>query len=64
MNLISKKTDYAVRALMYLAREKDRVVPASEISKKENIPDKFLKRLLQVLLKKGYLTSKEGKGGG
>ena len=64
MKLITKKTDYAVRALMCLALEKERFVPASEISRKENIPDKFLKRLLQVLLKKGYLLSKEGKGGG
>jgi len=64
MKLITKHTDYAVRALVYLAKYPGEIIPASKIAIEEKIPDKFLKRLLQALIKKGYLTAKEGKGGG
>lgn len=64
MKLITKHTDYAIRALMHLAKRPQAVVSASEISGAENIPDKFLKRLLSVLKKEKYVLSKEGKGGG
>jgi Rrf2 family transcriptional regulator, cysteine metabolism repressor len=64
MKLITKNTDYAVRALVHLANHPGGVIPASRIALEENIPEKFLRRLLRELIKKGYLVSKEGKGGG
>lgn len=64
MKLITKHTDYAVRALMHLAKRPGRVIPASAIAAGERIPEKFLRRLLRELIKKGFLASKEGKGGG
>lgn len=64
MKLVTKNTDYAVRALAHLARHPAEVIPASRIAAEENIPEKFLRRLLRELIKNGYLVAKEGKGGG
>jgi Rrf2 family protein len=64
MKLITKNTDYAVRALIQLAKEPGRYVSAAEISKRETIPVPFLKRLLQTLIKEKYLLSREGAAGG
>src|SRR6516164_273900 len=63
--MISKKTQYAFQALMYLAeKEKDEPVLIAEISKKKKIPLKFLENILLELKKAGVLESKKGKGGG
>ncbi|WP_178985860.1 RrF2 family transcriptional regulator [Winogradskyella helgolandensis] len=63
--MLSKKTKYGIKALVYLAREKDRVpVQISTISKSENISQKFLESILLTLRKNGLLGSKKGKGGG
>lgn len=64
MKLLTKNTDYAIRALMHLAANQGRYIPASEIATKEAIPAQFLKRILQTLIAKGFLTSKEGIAGG
>ncbi len=63
--MLSKKTQYAFKALMYIAKmEKDVPVLIAEIAKKENIPLKFLENILLELKKGGILDSKKGKGGG
>ncbi len=64
MKLLTKNTDYAVRALVYLARHEDRFIPSREISESEKIPLSFLRRLLQTLAREGLLTTKEGGRGG
>jgi len=64
LKLITKNTDYAVRALMYLSGRQGEIVAASKIASEEKIPEKFLKRILRELLKGGFLVSKEGKSGG
>ncbi|MDE3234729.1 MAG: Rrf2 family transcriptional regulator [Bacteroidota bacterium] len=63
--MLSKKTQYAFKALMYLA-EKDAEGPVliAEISKKKKIPLKFLENILLELKKADILDSKKGKGGG
>ncbi len=63
--MLSKKTQYALKALIYLA-EKDSEGPVliSEISKKKKIPLKFLENILLELKNAGILGSKKGKGGG
>jgi Rrf2 family protein len=63
--MLSKKSQYAFQALMYLAEKsgKDPVLIA-EISKKKKIPLKFLENILLELRKAGILESKKGKGGG
>lgn len=64
MKLITKNTDYAVRALLQLAKEPERLLSANELARRERIPAQFLKRLLQTLIKAKVLVSKEGIGGG
>ncbi|WP_299098912.1 Rrf2 family transcriptional regulator [uncultured Winogradskyella sp.] len=63
--MLSKKTKYGIKALVYLARQEDRMpVQISTISQSENISRKFLESILLSLRKNGLLGSKKGKGGG
>src|SRR6476659_2724002 len=63
--MLSKKAQYAFKALMYMADKKDNEpILIAEISKKKRIPLKFLENILLELKKAGILESKKGKGGG
>jgi len=63
--MLSKKAQYALQALMYMA-EKPANEPTliAEIAKKRRIPLKFLENILLQLKNEGVLESKKGKGGG
>jgi len=63
--MLSKKTKYGLKALVFLASQKDKSpIPIAEIAKQENISQKFLESILLSLRKTGILGSKKGKGGG
>lgn len=63
--MITKKSKYAIKALIYLAKQEERnPVLIEEISNAEKIPKKFLEAILLDLRKAGILASKKGKGGG
>ncbi|MCX6199459.1 MAG: Rrf2 family transcriptional regulator [Bacteroidetes bacterium] len=63
--MITKKSKYAIKALIYLTKqEKSKPVLIEEISTEEKIPKKFLEAILLELRKAGILGSKKGKGGG
>jgi Rrf2 family protein len=63
--MLSKKTKYGLKALTFLASQKQREpVQIAEIAKQENISQKFLESILLSLRKTGFLGSKKGKGGG
>lgn len=63
--MLSKKTKYGIKALVYIAsHEGEGPVQTSEIAKNENISLKFLESILLSLRKSGILASKKGKGGG
>ncbi|HLP52963.1 MAG TPA: Rrf2 family transcriptional regulator [Chitinophagales bacterium] len=63
--MITKKSKYAIKALIYLAKRKPQEpVLIEDISTDEHIPKKFLEAILLDLRKAGYLGSKKGKGGG
>jgi Rrf2 family protein len=63
--MLSKKTQYALKALGYLAGKYGQgPVLIAEISKKKKIPLKFLENILLQLKQQGILESKKGKGGG
>ena len=68
MKFIGRDTDYAVRALMFMAKAlKDsnkRIVTVDDIVKKQDLPERFLRRILQRLAKNNVLTSYKGKDGG
>ena len=65
IGMLSKKTQYAFKALTFMAeRKKEGPVLIAEIAKKKKIPLKFLENILLELRKAGILESKKGKGGG
>lgn len=63
--MLSKKTQYALQALSYMA-EQGGMAPIliAEIAEAKNIPIKFLETILLTLKKTGFLGSKKGKNGG
>jgi len=63
--MLSKRTRYAMMALIHLAREYGNgAIMISDIATKENIPQRFLENILLDLKKMGVLGSKLGKSGG
>ncbi|MEO1417108.1 MAG: Rrf2 family transcriptional regulator [Bacteroidota bacterium] len=63
--MLSKKTRYALQALIYLAERQDQgPILIHEISTEKQISKKFLENILLELRKAGILGSKKGKGGG
>ena len=64
MKLLTRDTDYALRALCFIAKKKNKRVPVSELVGCLKIPQPFLRKILQVLNKKGILRSHKGIGGG
>ncbi|MGG9970214.1 RrF2 family transcriptional regulator [Ferruginibacter sp. SUN002] len=63
--MLSKKTQYALKALGYLATKYGQgPVLISDIAVKKKIPVKFLETILLELKQAGILESKKGKGGG
>lgn len=63
--MLSKKTQYAFKALEYLAQQHGKEpVKISNISIQQKIPLKFLENILVELKNAGMLESKKGKGGG
>ncbi len=62
---ISKKTDYALRALFTLVGEWGKgPIPTREIAKRNAIPKRFLERILLELKAEGWVGSAAGKRGG
>lgn len=64
MKLITRDTDYALRALSFISRQKNEIVTVSELTRQLKIPGPFLRKILQLLNKKGVLKSLRGAGGG
>jgi Rrf2 family protein len=63
--MISQKSRYALRALLFLAaQEPGNPVQIAEIAKHENIPRKFLEAILVELKKPGIVRSHRGRHGG
>jgi len=63
--IFSKQTSYAVRALVYLARNNSNGAElATVIAKAENLPAPFLSKLLGELSANGVVTGTRGPGGG
>lgn len=63
--MLSKKTKYAINALVYLAKNNSgKPIPIGQISADQNIPHKFLEAILLDLKNARILNSKKGKSGG
>ncbi len=62
---ISRKADYAIRALIYVAAIKgQRTCSINEIAGNEKIPREYLAKILKELTQKGFLISYKGVHGG
>ncbi len=62
---ISAKVDYAVRALVEIARaEPGRAVSAEDVASAQHIPRNFLQAVLADLRRSGVVASRRGQSGG
>ncbi|MBE7492577.1 MAG: Rrf2 family transcriptional regulator [Planctomycetes bacterium] len=63
--MFSQTTDYAIRAAIDIAtRQDDRPVLASELAASLDIPQHYLSKILQQLVRAGVLQSTRGRRGG
>ena len=65
MTIVTRKTDYATRLLLYLARRPLGDWTASrEIAEIQDIPQRLVGSIVSQLAKAGFVLTKRGKGGG
>ncbi len=65
MVTISKKTEYALMLVMFLAKnDKSEKVPLLTVSKELDLPYRFLSQMASEMKKSHLLVSKEGRNGG
>lgn len=63
--MLSQKTKYALKALLYLAKQDaDHISKTTDIAEEANIPKKFLEQILLDLKRGHFVGSKQGKYGG
>ena len=63
---VSRKIDYALRAIIHLAGEegRERACALAEIATRERIPRQFLEKIVQDLVRGGLVRSRRGPHGG
>lgn len=61
---ITKRTNIAVRLLMYCAAHQDRLVTKAEIAEVCNISENHLAQVINQLSQLGYLSTQRGRNGG
>lgn len=64
MKLITRDTDYAVQALIYLAQTKAKRVSVQDLVGILNVPYPFMRKIMQKLQKGNIVDSYRGKNGG
>lgn len=61
---LSKFTDYAFRALIYLANNRDKLSTVEELAVELNASEHHIKKVIHKLAKTDYIISSKGRGGG
>lgn len=61
---LSKKGEYALRAMIALCRQQDKAMTITQIATSEDLPKKFLEQILLALKAEALVTSKAGPKGG
>jgi Rrf2 family protein len=62
---VSKKSDYALRALFYLVdHSQDGPISISELAERNDLPKRFLEHIMLDLKSQGWVRSAPGKNGG
>jgi Rrf2 family transcriptional regulator, cysteine metabolism repressor len=64
MQLLTRESDYALRALLYMGQSKKSTMSVTELIEKLKMPKAFMRKILQKLEKAGFLISKKGNKGG
>lgn len=63
--MLSRTTEHAIRAVLYLAREAGEVpVPASDVARAIGAPRNYLSKTLHQLAKAGVVRARPGRNGG
>jgi len=61
---LTRFTDYALRILIYLGKNSDRLVTIREIAEVHKLFENHLVKIVHKLAKLGYIETVRGKGGG
>lgn len=61
---LSKTSEYSLRILSYMINSDMQVFTAKHLVKTLNVPDKYLRRLMTDMSKKGFIKSIQGREGG
>lgn len=62
---LSQKADYGLAAILYLSQKNsNHRYSLAEICREMGIPEEFLRKIFQTLVKSGIVNSYKGKGGG
>ncbi len=64
MQLISRTSEYALRAVIWLMHDPSRSQTTQQISKGTRTPPGYISKVLQALSKAGLVRSRRGLGGG
>lgn len=64
MKILNRDVDYAVRALVLMARNDRPVTPVGGMREVVGVSGPFLRKVMQKLQKSGFVHSVKGKGGG
>jgi len=62
--MLPKTAEYALRAIVWLARTPDQSESAHRLAEATRVPRRYLHKVLQDLVKKGLVRSQSGPGGG
>jgi Rrf2 family protein len=62
--MFSNTAEYALRAIVHLAVNRDRACPASQIAEATQIPSGYVSKVLQDLGRAGLVNSQRGPNGG
>ncbi|MGD1010307.1 MAG: Rrf2 family transcriptional regulator [Candidatus Aminicenantales bacterium] len=64
MKLINRDADYAIKALLAVARRAGKVTAVPELAVTLGIPRPYLRKIMQTLARAGVVRSSKGRGGG
>jgi Rrf2 family protein len=62
--MLPKTAEYALRAVVWLAREPDETASADHLAENTKVPRRYLHKVLQDLVRAKLVRSQSGPGGG
>ena len=62
--MLSQTAEYALRAVLAIARGRGEAIGASALAKQVGVPPSYLAKTLNVLVRKGVLVGSRGRNGG